>query len=188
MIFRTIVGSLVINGPATFPSINTSYPGLQGLETYPGPLGGDDVDLTNSTTIDFTMRTLKLSKDTFSFTYLDTDSDGDGVIDCEDNCIENNNADQADADQDSIGDVCDEPDCGNGVTEEGEGCDMGEGNTEGCEAGYGQSCEYCSLSCTPQEYNGPYCGDETLNGDEQCDDGNTNDNDGCSSMCYVEHG
>lgn len=114
----------MINGPATFPSINTSFPGLQGLETFPGPLGGDDVDLTNSTTIDFSLRTIKLSKDTFSFTYLDTDSDGDGVIDCDDNCIETPNNDQADADQDGIGDVCDAPDCGNGVTEEGEGCDM----------------------------------------------------------------
>ncbi|MHC4445137.1 MAG: choice-of-anchor D domain-containing protein [Planctomycetota bacterium] len=37
----------------------------------------------------------------------DTDSDGDGVADCIDNCPDNDNADQANTDGDSEGDVCD---------------------------------------------------------------------------------
>jgi hypothetical protein len=37
----------------------------------------------------------------------DTDSDGDGVADCIDNCIETANASQTDGDGDGIGDVCD---------------------------------------------------------------------------------
>jgi len=43
----------------------------------------------------------------FSYT-LGTDSDGDGVFDAEDNCPEIANADQADADDNGVGDVCDE--------------------------------------------------------------------------------
>jgi len=36
-----------------------------------------------------------------------TDSDGDGVADCADNCPEVQNADQSDSDGDGIGDICD---------------------------------------------------------------------------------
>lgn len=38
---------------------------------------------------------------------LGDDSDGDGVVDGEDNCVDDANADQADSDGDGIGDVCD---------------------------------------------------------------------------------
>jgi sugar lactone lactonase YvrE len=38
----------------------------------------------------------------------DTDGDADGVSDCVDNCPQNANSDQADEDEDDIGDVCDE--------------------------------------------------------------------------------
>ena len=30
------------------------------------------------------------------------------------------------------------------------------------------------------------CGDNIFCSPEQCDDGNTNDNDGCSSLCIIE--
>ncbi len=36
-----------------------------------------------------------------------TDTDGDTIEDCKDNCINDANADQADADSDNVGDVCD---------------------------------------------------------------------------------
>jgi len=42
----------------------------------------------------------------------DDDTDGDGVPDCADNCPANANADQADADDDGIGDVCDDDQAG----------------------------------------------------------------------------
>ena len=38
---------------------------------------------------------------------LDVDSDEDGIIDSEDNCPENSNADQNDSDNDGLGNVCD---------------------------------------------------------------------------------
>jgi cysteine-rich repeat protein len=34
----------------------------------------------------------------------------------------------------------------------------------------------------------PSCGDHVVDVDEECDDGDTNDNDGCSADCTVEHG
>ena len=48
----------------------------------------------------------------FSYVYavdlsLDLDIDGDGVIDLDDNCVAEFNPDQADGDDDGIGDVCD---------------------------------------------------------------------------------
>ncbi|MFO0745305.1 MAG: DUF4215 domain-containing protein [Myxococcota bacterium] len=54
--------------------------------------------------------------------------------------------------------------------------------------GYGEDCEptlsapgKCSLDCKDIK-----CGDERVAGDEQCDDGNTDDGDGCSSSCVSE--
>jgi PKD repeat protein len=41
---------------------------------------------------------------------LGGDTDGDGVCDADDNCPDDANADQADADEDGIGDVCDDDD------------------------------------------------------------------------------
>ena len=32
----------------------------------------------------------------------------------------------------------------------------------------------------------PHCGDSKRTGSETCDDGNTNDGDGCSSLCVIE--
>lgn len=86
---RQLDATISLNGPATFTALNTSYPGLNGLETFWGALGGDDVDLTSDTAIDLSLRTTKNSKDTFGFTVTNTDSDGDGVIDCSDVCVDN---------------------------------------------------------------------------------------------------
>ena len=66
--------------------------------------------------------------------------------------------------------------CGNGVIEGDELCDDGANNGQ-----YG----YCLVDCSAL---GPRCGDGILQSaeGEQCDDGNTNSGDGCSSTCQTE--
>jgi hypothetical protein len=56
----------------------------------------------------------------------DLDTDADGVLDCNDNCPADENPDQADADGDDIGDVCDAPaGGGSGGSVAGGGCGGG---------------------------------------------------------------
>jgi cysteine-rich repeat protein len=75
--------------------------------------------------------------------------------------IEGENADNCPQD-------CSEATCGNGVVEEGEGCDPAGETSQ------------CDVDCTVAE-----CGDGYVNtaAGEECDDGNTIDGDGCSSSC-----
>ncbi|MGH7436169.1 MAG: DUF4215 domain-containing protein, partial [Polyangiaceae bacterium] len=85
--------------------------------------------------------------------------------------------------------------CGNSKVDPGEACD--DGNTvsgDGCgadcstvESGY--TCPNVSGSggpCIQSPAN--VCGDGTVAGNEQCDDGNTTSGDGCSSTCALEAG
>ena len=50
--------------------------------------------------------------------------------------------------------------------------------------GFAASCGFFSLDVTYEP--APVCGDGVTNGDEACDDGNTDDGDGCSSECLIE--
>ena len=91
--------------------------------------------------------------------------------------------------------------CGDGETAGAEACD--DGNTDdgdGCsstcsiEAGFTCSGESaCSLYVCSWITGNEVCGDGYILGAERddvnfCDDGNTDDNDGCSSTCSVECG
>lgn len=62
-----------------------------------------------------------------------SDADGDGVLDCLDNCVDQGNADQADADGDDVGDACDLcPDAS----------DPSQSDADG--DGLGDACDNCS--------------------------------------------
>lgn len=85
--------------------------------------------------------------------------------------------------------------CGNGKVDPGEACD--DSNTDaldGCSADCslvegGWTCPNNNGTggpCTPALAN--TCGNGVIAGGEQCDDGNPNSNDGCSSACVVEAG
>lgn len=101
------------------------------------------------------------------------------------------------------------PVCGNGVIEGNEACD--DGNTqsgdycsttcskvigscgdgriqfsaEACDTGGSCQAQFCSADC--QSFTG-VCGDGIKQTPEGCDDGNTADDDGCSSYCTLEAG
>ena len=75
-----------------------------------------------------------------------------------------------------------EPVCGNGILEGEEECDDKDDNGLACQAGYGETCFYCSNSCAVIELEGPYCGDGVINGGEECDDG-PEGSDTCTTEC-----
>lgn len=90
------------------------------------------------------------------------DEDKDGVPDDKDNCVTSANKDQKDADGDGNGDVCDN--CMQ--TPNGDQKDLDND-------GKGDACD------------GQVCSDAELDLGEQCDDGNSNENDGCTSACQI---
>ncbi len=71
--------------------------------------------------------------------------------------------------------------CGNEIVDPGEQCDViGETGV--------YSTTIVGRQCTPQCLYGPYCGDGILQTQfsEECDDGNNDDGDFCSSQCRIE--
>lgn len=83
--------------------------------------------------------------------------------------------------------------CGNWMTEGSETCDDGntndgDGCTSSCQSEYcgdgicnnGETASGCVNDCPAT------CGNWTTEGSEACDDGNTNDGDGCSAACATE--
>ncbi len=111
---------------------------------------------------------------------------GDGIKQNNEECDDGNNID---------GDGCSHdckieyklPECGNGILELGEECDSGINNGKLCVAKYGKTCAYCSSTCKLLTLSGGFCGDGILQTpNEQCDDGNTKNGDGCSSLCKNE--
>jgi len=100
------------------------------------------------------------------------DGDGDGLADALDNCPSVENVDQADLDDDGVGDACDLEVCGNAIIEIDEECDDGGRTDEdnGCDSN-------CRLTA---------CGNGIRTSGEECDDGNTLEADPCTSSCKTQ--
>lgn len=93
----------------------------------------------------------------------DEDSDNDTLLDCQDNCPEDSNPGQADADQDNVGDACDEcpghPDTADadddGVPDACDNCptvaNPNQANTDG--DGLGNACDNCPNVTNPGQQN-----------------------------------
>jgi fibro-slime domain-containing protein len=126
---------------------------------------------------------------------------GDGVLTASENC-DDSNAVSGDGCSSTCltepgwscaGAVCTKSVCGNGMVEVGESCDKGAENG----LFYGDATG-CSKTCTSEpvcrnamgvtQACSTACGDGNIDNGEMCDDGNQNDNDGCSKACTPETG
>jgi cysteine-rich repeat protein len=72
------------------------------------------------------------------------------------------------------------PDCGNGILDEGEVCDDGNRVTEYPPYAAGDCIDDCSLVLAT-------CNDGMLDPGEDCDDGNADNFDGCTTSCTANH-
>jgi len=82
-------------------------------------------------------------------------------------------------------------DCGNGIKEGTESCDGTDLGNQTCEGlGHDGGTLTCKDDCTLDESactDASVCGDGTVAGTEECDDGNTTAGDGCSATCTWEN-
>jgi len=98
----------------------------------------------------------------------DEDDDNDGILDVNDNCPNIANADQADADNDGIGDVCDEDDDNDGILNDLDNCPLvsnadqldtdGDGEGDACDLdddgdGVADVDDNCPLTPNPDQDN-----------------------------------
>ncbi len=106
---------------------------------------------------------------------------GDGVLNGPELCDNGFNVDGYALADDSCAPGCVLPPyCGDGQIDAayGEDCDPGPDAAQADHQAYNG----CSTDCKF----GPRCGDGVVNGDEECDDGNRNNNDGCNVNCRNE--
>jgi cysteine-rich repeat protein len=89
---------------------------------------------------------------------------GDGRETLDEQCDDGNSDNE-----DGCSSACDDEYCGDGTVQAGLG--------ENCDPSNATDCFDCRA---------PVCGDDDLTPNEECDDGNTEDNDGCNSVCDRE--
>ncbi len=141
---------------------------------------------------------------------MDESACGDGKVNGSESCDDGNTSDgdgctkQCDVEagwkceipgepcvEDSVGD---ESVCGDGKLTGSESCDdgnkeNGDGCTADCAVESGWKCEVPGEPCVEDSVvDESVCGDGKVTGSESCDDGNTEDGDGCSKDCAVESG
>lgn len=113
------------------------------------------------------------------------DEDGDGVLDSEDNCPQDVNADQADNDGDGAGDVCDGDDDNDGVPDTFDICPSGDDNANVDGDALPDACDACPNDSDNDADGDGICGDlDSCSGDNGSGD---SDNDGIcddSDICF----
>ena len=158
-------------------------------------------DPAGSVTFFFDGSTAGLGSETILALAIDPDSDGDGVVDRLDNCPDDANPIQEDDDHDGIGNVCDQcfgrPDsecsCGDGIVDPpNEECDrsLSLNGPPPCSANcliIGACTHHpatiCRTAADCPDVGEGCCLNGVKEGDEECDDGNTVDDDLCTSEC-----
>ncbi|MEW5847724.1 MAG: Ig-like domain-containing protein [Myxococcota bacterium] len=139
----------------------------------------------------------------------DSDDDNDGVADGTDNCQFVSNSDQTNTDGDGFGDACDSDDDNDGLNDGGDNCPLnanpGQANNDGDAQGDpcdpdddndgvmdgADNCQFVSNASQTNTDGDAYgdaceCGDGLTEYYEQCDDGDRDSGDGCSSTCTIE--
>lgn len=111
---------------------------------------------------------------------------GNAIVDSGEQCDDGNSVNN-----DACTNTCRNPICGDEIVQSsiGEQCDLGANNKISCTPAYGGQCSFCNArTCQNETITGPYCGDGIVNGSEQCDDGNSVNNDSCTNSCTFNNG
>lgn len=112
------------------------------------------------------------------------DLDGDTVADCLDNCPGDANADQADFDSDALGDICDDDDDNDGVSD---WLDPWSLDPDICGDSDSDTCDDCSVGTDdfgPLADNDPYNDGPDSDQDGLCDDGDNDPVNGAPLVHY----
>jgi uncharacterized repeat protein (TIGR01451 family) len=146
----------VVGGTATSSDFTIH---VGGIVSFPGSLYGSDIALEPGM-----YEISETGPEGYSVSFSEdcyaSDCEKTGIINMDDTgdkiCVITNNY------------ICEE-NCGNWTLDPGEDCDLGAENGLVCEAGYGETCTYCSEQCQEEIITGEYCGDNEVNGSEECD-------------------
>nr|WP_290856299.1 thrombospondin type 3 repeat-containing protein [Flaviramulus sp.] len=115
------------------------------------------------------------------------DRDLDGINDCDDNCQDTANADQADNDVDGLGDICDDDDDNDGILDINDNCNViaNPNQLDSDGDGKGDVCDIC-----PQDADNDIDGDGVCGDVDNCptvanSDQSDSDCDGVGDVCDV---